>query len=101
MHELPQERARALSELRRLEADIGEATRSLKGAQGDEEALRNKAMHLRDEIDRAELARDKALAAHDKALGVSNNPYISVTWQLRQIRSAGQRCQPCSYCGSA
>ena len=46
--------------------------RNLKGAQGDEEALRNKAMHLRDEIDRAELARDKALAAHDKALAVSH-----------------------------
>ena len=87
--ELLQERARALSELRRLEADIGEATRSLKGAQGDEEALRNKAMHLRDEIDRAELARDKALAAHDKAIGVSNNPYLSVTWQLRQTGPAG------------
>ncbi|KAA6418981.1 MAG: hypothetical protein FRX49_11084 [Trebouxia sp. A1-2] len=62
-----QERARALSELRRLEADIGEAMRNLKGAQGEEEALRNKAMHLRDEIDRAELARDKALVAHNKA----------------------------------
>ena len=46
--------------------------RNLKGAQGDEEALCNKAMHLRDEIDRAELARDKALAAHDKALAVSH-----------------------------
>ena len=67
---LPQERARALSELRRLQAEIGEATRSLKGAQGDEEALRNKAMHLRDDIDRAELARDKALAAHDRATAV-------------------------------
>ncbi len=66
-----QERARALSELRRLEADIGEAMRNLKGAQGEEEALRNKAMHLRDEIDRAELARDKALVAHDKAQAVS------------------------------
>ena len=66
-----QERARALSELRRLEADIGEALRNLKGAQGEEEALRNKAMHLRDEIDRAELARDKALIAHDKAQAVS------------------------------
>ena len=68
---LAQERARALSELRRLEAEIGEATRSLKGAQGDEEALRNKAMHLRDDIDRAELAQDKALAAHDRATAVS------------------------------
>lgn len=66
-----QERARALSELRRLEADIGEAMRNLKGAQGEEEALRNKAMHLRDEIDRAELARDKALVAHNKAQAVS------------------------------
>ena len=66
-----QERARALSELRRLEAEIGEATRNLKGAQGDEEALRNKAMHLRDEIDRAELARNKALSAHDRAVAVS------------------------------
>ena len=66
-----QERARALSELRRLEADIGEAMRNLKGAQGEEEALRNKAMHMRDEIDRAELARDKALVAHDKAQAVS------------------------------
>lgn len=69
-----QERARALSELRRLEADIGEATRSLKGAQGDEEALHTKAMHLRDDIDRAELARDKALAAHEKATAVSSSP---------------------------
>ena len=68
---LAQERARALSELRRLEAEIGEATRNLKGAQGDEEALRNKAMHLRDDIDRAELARDKALAALDRATAVS------------------------------
>lgn len=66
-----QDRARALSELRRLEADIGEATRNLKGAQGDEEALRNKAMHLRDEIDRAEVARDKAVAAHERAVAVS------------------------------
>ncbi len=66
-----QERARALSELRRLEADIGEAMRNVKGAQGEEEALCNKAMHLRDEIDRAELARDKALVAHDKAQAVS------------------------------
>lgn len=74
---LAQERARALSELRRLEAEIGEATRSLKGAQGDEEALRNKAMHLRDDIDRAELARDKALAAHDRAAAVSCCPHPS------------------------
>lgn len=69
-----QERARALSELRRLEADIGEAMRNLKGAQGDEEALRNKAMHLRDEIDRAEIARDKAVAAHERAVAVSTIP---------------------------
>lgn len=74
---LAQERARALSELRRLEADIGEANRSLKGAQGDEEALRNKAMHLRDDIDRAELARDKALAAHDRATAVSCSHHLS------------------------
>ena len=67
---LPQDRARGLSELRRLEAEVGEATRNLKGAQGDEEALRSKAMHLRDDIDRAELARDKALAAHDRAVAV-------------------------------
>ena len=53
-----------------MEAEIGEATRNLKGAQGDEEALRNKAMHLRDDIKRAELARDKALAAHDRAVAV-------------------------------
>lgn len=66
-----QDRARALSELRRLEADIGEAMRNLKGAQGDEEALRNKAMHLRDEIDRAEIARDKAVATHERAAAVS------------------------------
>ena len=67
---LLQDRTRALSELRRLEADVAEAMRHLKGAQGDEEALRNKAMHLRDEIDRAEIARDKTLAAHDRALAV-------------------------------
>lgn len=72
-----QERARALSELRRLEAEIGEATRSLKGAQGDEEALRNKAMHLRDDIDHAELARDKALAALDRATAVSLSHHLS------------------------
>ena len=46
--------------------------RNLKGAQGDEEALRNKAVHLRDDIDRAELARDKALAAHDRAVAVGS-----------------------------
>lgn len=68
---ITQDRARALSELRRLEADIGEAMRNLKGAQGDEEALRNKAMHLRDEIDRAEIARDKAVATHERAVAVS------------------------------
>ena len=66
-----QDRARALSELRRLEADICEAMRSLKGAQGDEEALRNKAMHLRDDLNRAEIARDKAVAAHERAAAVS------------------------------
>ena len=68
---ITQDRARALSELRRLEADIGEAMRNLKGAQGDEEALRNKAMHLRDQIDRAEIARDKAVATHERAVVVS------------------------------
>lgn len=66
-----QDRGRALSDLRRLEADICEAMRSLKGAQGDEEALRNKAMHLRDDLNRAEIARDKAVAAHERAAAVS------------------------------
>lgn len=89
LYGLAQERARALSELRRLEADIGEATRSLKGAQGDEEALRTKAMHLRDDIDRAELARDKALAAHDKATAVSFS-HNSAT--LTRCTDSNMRC---------
>lgn len=87
---LAQERARALSELRRLEADFGEATRSLKGAQGDEEALRTKAMHLRDDIDRAELAQDKALAARDKATTVSCSPPSA---SLTRHTDSDMRCQ--------
>lgn len=87
-----QERARALSELRRLEADIGEALRNLKGAQGEEEALRNKAVHLRDDIDRAELARDKALVAHDKAQAVSFSAAVGLfTRQLKLYISACRR----------
>ena len=34
-------------------------------------------MHLRDDIERAELARDKALAAHDRAVAVSCCHYYS------------------------
>jgi len=85
--------------VRRLEADVGEAMRSLKGAQGDEEALRNKAMHLRDEIDRAEVARDKALAAHDKALAVSSFHRSPLYKQSLSIAcKAGVACKPAFLC---
>ena len=89
-----QERARALSDLRRLEADIGEAMRNLKGAQGEEEALGNKAMHLRDEIDRAELARDKALVAHNKAQAVS--PSAALGLFQRQLKLHRPACRQIS-----
>ena len=65
--------------------------RNLKGAQGEEEALRNKAMHLRDDIDRAELARDKALVAHDKAQAVSCSAAVGLF--LRQLKLHISACR--------
>ena len=62
-----QERSQALAELRLLEEQMAEAQRRAAAAQAEEEALRTKALHWREECGRAELARDRLVAAQEQA----------------------------------
>lgn len=66
-----QERSQALAELRLLEEQMAEAQRRAAAAQAEEEALRTKALHWREECGRAELARDRLVAAQEQAQRVS------------------------------
>ena len=62
-----QERSQALAELRLLEEQMTEAQRRAAAAQAEEEALRTKALHWREECGRAELARDRLVATQEQA----------------------------------
>ena len=62
-----QERSHALADLRLLEEQMAEAQRRAAAAQAEEEALRTKALHWREECGRAELARDRLVAAQEQA----------------------------------
>ena len=67
LHMAPQERSQALADLRLLEEQMAEAQRRAAAAQAEEEALRTKALHWREECGRAELARDRLVAAQEQA----------------------------------
>ena len=62
-----QECNQALADLRLLEEQMAEAQRRAAAAQAEEEALRTKALHWREECGRAELARDRLVAAQEQA----------------------------------
>ena len=70
-----QEHARAVAELRHVEEVLQDVTRQLRAAEGEEEALRAKVGHMRQEADIAQAACDRARAAEAAALKVNASSF--------------------------
>ena len=80
-----QEHARAVAELRHVEEVLQDVTRQLRAAEGEEEALRAKVGHMRQEADIAQAACDRARAAEAAALRVNASSFACYTQRLVRI----------------